>query len=124
MIDRVTPSERTVVLIALLQATSLLGKVVQPANRKELRTRAKELTDGDWAARAVKEVIDEAAALWPAAWPSRRPARPAPEFRRAGAAASSPASRRARPALPPARRRPASRWIPTVLPRPATGPPR
>jgi Golgi phosphoprotein 3 (GPP34) len=57
-----TPTERTVALIALLQVTGLLPKVVSSENKKALKARAKELTEGDWAAKAVKDAIDEAAA--------------------------------------------------------------
>jgi hypothetical protein len=56
------PSERTVALIALLQVTGLLPKVVSTEDKKALKARAKELTEGDWAAKAVKDAIDEAAA--------------------------------------------------------------
>jgi hypothetical protein len=57
-----TPAERTVALIALLQVTGLLPKVVTTEDKKALKARAKELTEGDWAAKAVKDAIDEAAA--------------------------------------------------------------
>ena len=49
-------------LIALLQATGLLRKIVRTEDKKALKARAKELTSGDWVARAVKEAIDEMAA--------------------------------------------------------------
>ena len=57
-----TPTERTVALVALLQVTGLLPKVVSSEDKKALKARAKELTEGDWAAKAVKDAIDEAAA--------------------------------------------------------------
>jgi hypothetical protein len=62
-----TPLERTVALIALLQVTNLLPKVVSTEDKRALRARAKELTAGDWAAKAVKDAIDEAAAATAAA---------------------------------------------------------
>ena len=46
-------------LIGLLEATGLLTKVVPSEDKKSLRRRAKELTEGDWAARAVKQAIEE-----------------------------------------------------------------
>jgi len=55
------PTERTVALIALLNATDLLPKVVVAADNKALKARVKKLSEGDWAARAVKQAIDEAA---------------------------------------------------------------
>lgn len=54
-----TPAERTVALIALLAATNRLTKVVTTGDRGALRARAKELSEGDWAAAAVKKAIDE-----------------------------------------------------------------
>jgi hypothetical protein len=57
-----TPTERTVALIGLVEATGLLTKVIPSEDKKSLRRRAKELTAGDWAAQAVKQAIEEAAA--------------------------------------------------------------
>src|SRR5690606_1313336 len=50
-----TPDEATRVLIALLTATDTLVKVVPPEDRRALRRRAKELSEGEWAAAAVKQ---------------------------------------------------------------------
>ena len=54
-------------LIALLQVTGLLPKVVTTEDKRALKARAKELTEGDWAAKAVKDAIDEVAAATTAA---------------------------------------------------------
>ena len=62
LIAGLTPTERSVALIGLLQATGLLTKVVPTEDKKSLRRRAKELSEGDWAAKAVKDAIDEVAA--------------------------------------------------------------
>jgi hypothetical protein len=62
LVARLTPTERTVAVIALMQATGLLGKVVRTEDKQALKARAKELTTGDWVAKAVKEAIDEMAA--------------------------------------------------------------
>jgi hypothetical protein len=67
LVGRETPAERTVALIALLQVTGLLAKVVTTEDKKALRARAKALTEGDWAAKAVKDAIDEVAAASAAA---------------------------------------------------------
>ena len=53
------PTERTVALIALLNATGKLAKVVAGGDNKALKARAMELSEGDWAAKAVKRAIDE-----------------------------------------------------------------
>jgi hypothetical protein len=46
----------------LLHVTGLLPKVVATEDKRALKARAKELTEGDWAAKAVKDAIDEVAA--------------------------------------------------------------
>ncbi len=67
LIAGLTPTERTVALIALLEVTGLLTKVVPTEDKKAMRAKAKALTDGDWAAKAVKDAIDEVAAATAAA---------------------------------------------------------
>jgi hypothetical protein len=62
LVSGFTPTERTLVLIALLQVTGLLPKVVTTDDKRALKARAKQLTEGDWAAKAVKDAIDEVAA--------------------------------------------------------------
>lgn len=62
LVDGTTPTERTVALIALLDATGILPKVVVSPDKKLVKTRAKQLSQGDWAAKAVKDAITEASA--------------------------------------------------------------
>lgn len=57
-----TPAERTVVLVALLQVGGLLTKVLPDQDKKLVRQRARELSEGDWVAKAVKQALDEVAA--------------------------------------------------------------
>ena len=59
LVSGLTPTERTVVLIALLQVTGLLPKVVTTEDKRALKARAKQLSAGDWVAKAVKAAIDE-----------------------------------------------------------------
>ena len=59
LVDGLTPTERTVPLVALLQATDLLVKAVPSEDKLALKARAKRLSDGDWAAKAVKQAIEE-----------------------------------------------------------------
>jgi hypothetical protein len=59
LVGGATPTERTAALIALLLATGRLRKVVRGQDRKALRARATELAAGDWAAKAVKDAIEE-----------------------------------------------------------------
>ena len=67
LIAGLTPTEHTVALIGLLEATGLLTKVVPSEDKKSLRHRAKVLTEGDWTARAVKQAIEEVTAAAAAA---------------------------------------------------------
>jgi hypothetical protein len=62
LVAGVTPTERTVTLVALLQVTGALTKILDVEDRKAVKARAKELSEGDWAAKAVKQAIEEAAA--------------------------------------------------------------
>jgi Golgi phosphoprotein 3 (GPP34) len=62
LVGGATPAERTVALIGLLQVTNLLPRVVHTEDKKALRRRAKVLTEGDWAAKAVKDAIEEVSA--------------------------------------------------------------
>jgi len=67
LVDGLTPTERTVALIGLLHATGHVNKAVPYEDKKLVRRRAKELTEGDWAAKAVKAVIDSVHAAGAAA---------------------------------------------------------
>lgn len=67
LVDGLTPTERTVALIALLQASGGLRKVFPTEDKKLVKARAKELSEGDWAAKAVKDAIAEATAVMVAA---------------------------------------------------------
>jgi hypothetical protein len=58
-----TPTERTTALVALLQAANRIPKVVDSDDKRALKARAKQLTEGDWAAKAVKDAIDETFAV-------------------------------------------------------------
>jgi hypothetical protein len=57
------PDERTAALIALLHALKREHKVVDPKpyqlSRRELRARAAEVAQGNWASEAVRKAIDE-----------------------------------------------------------------
>jgi len=57
------PDERTAALIALLHALKCEHKVVDPRScqlsRRQLRKRAAEIAQGNWASGAVRKAIDE-----------------------------------------------------------------
>jgi hypothetical protein len=54
------PDERTAALIALLVAVDRAHKVVdrEGLSSRDVRRRAKEIAEGDWAAKAVRDAID------------------------------------------------------------------
>jgi len=62
LVQRTTPDSRTAALVALLHALKAEQRVVDPEEhgltRKELQTRAKEISTGDWASEAVRQAID------------------------------------------------------------------
>ena len=57
------PDDRTAALVALLSAIGHAHKVVdtQGLSSGEVRRRAKQVADGDWAAKAVKDAVQAAA---------------------------------------------------------------
>ena len=63
LVDGLTPTERTVALVALLEAAGILTKVVASSDKKALKARAKQLSEGDWAAKAVKDAVAEMTAV-------------------------------------------------------------
>jgi hypothetical protein len=62
-----TDDPRLAALIALLHALKAVTKVVEPASvdlaKKELNANAKQIAEGDWAAKAVREAIDAMLAI-------------------------------------------------------------
>lgn len=65
----IDPDERTATLVALLHAVDVVPKVlaVEGMRRGELKKRAKEIADGDWAAKAVKDAVAASTAAMTAA---------------------------------------------------------
>ncbi|NEA32300.1 GPP34 family phosphoprotein [Streptomyces sp. SID13031] len=54
------PDERTAALIALLTALNVVPKVITDAvDKKALKQRAKEISESDWAAAAVRKAVQE-----------------------------------------------------------------
>jgi hypothetical protein len=63
LVGTAAPDERTAALIALLHALRCEHKVVDrrpyQLSRRQLRARAAEIAQGDWASEAVRKAIDE-----------------------------------------------------------------
>lgn len=53
------PDGRTGALVSLLLAAEALPKLFPEADKKQLKARAKELSDGEWAGAAVTQAISE-----------------------------------------------------------------
>jgi Golgi phosphoprotein 3 (GPP34) len=62
LVQRTTPDSRTAALVSLLYALKSEQRIVDPKEhgltRKELQTRAKEISTGDWASEAVRQAIE------------------------------------------------------------------
>lgn len=69
LVQRLTPDARTSALISLLHAVDHTLKIVERGDvaKKEIRARAKEISDGAWAATAVKDAVMAAQAAMTAA---------------------------------------------------------
>ncbi len=65
----VTPTERTAALVSVLSALDIAHKVVdrEGAPARDVKKRAKEVAEGDWAAKAVRDSIAAAQAAVAAA---------------------------------------------------------
>ena len=63
LVHTAAPDERTAALIALLHALKCEHKVVDPRpyqlSRRQLRARAAEIAQGNWASKAVRKAIDD-----------------------------------------------------------------
>lgn len=56
--DGLTPSPRTAALISLLSATKMAPKIFADADKKQITKRAKEIAEGEWAGKAVRQAVD------------------------------------------------------------------
>ena len=63
LVQRVAPDTRTAALIALVHALRCEDKIVDPRqhglSRRQLRARAEEIAEGNWASEAVRKAIEE-----------------------------------------------------------------
>ncbi|MCD2110113.1 MULTISPECIES: GOLPH3/VPS74 family protein [Rhodococcus] len=57
LIDGLTPEPRTAALIALLSAADAAPKVFPDADKRAVKKRAKEIAQGEWAAKAVRDAV-------------------------------------------------------------------
>ena len=63
LVQQTSPDDRTAALIALLHALRCEHKIIDPSpyhlSRRQLRTRAAEIAEGNWASAAVHKVISD-----------------------------------------------------------------
>lgn len=57
LIEGVTPEPRTAALIALLSAADAAPKVFPGEDKRMVKRRAKEIAQGEWAAKAVRDAV-------------------------------------------------------------------
>lgn len=64
LLQGLTPEPRTAALIALLHACDRVHRTIphEGLSSREVKARAKRITEGDWAAKAVKDAVDAAMA--------------------------------------------------------------
>ncbi|MDH2416842.1 GPP34 family phosphoprotein [Nocardioides sp. CER19] len=62
LVTGLTPDSRTAAVIALLHAIDAIPRVVDKADRRVARARAKEIAEGDWAAEATRKAVQEVSA--------------------------------------------------------------
>ncbi|HET9860845.1 MAG TPA: GPP34 family phosphoprotein [Nocardioidaceae bacterium] len=63
LVHGITPDPRTAALVSLLHALKAVPKVVDPREhgvaKRDLQAHAKQIAEGDWASKAVRQAIDE-----------------------------------------------------------------
>lgn len=69
LVDGQAPSERTAAVISVLAAIDRAHKVVDRhgVSRRDIKRRAREIADGDWAAKAVRDAVRAAQSAMTAA---------------------------------------------------------
>jgi hypothetical protein len=58
VLDGQRPSPRTAALASMISAAKLERRVFPDADRRQVRRRLREITGGDWAAKAVRDAVD------------------------------------------------------------------
>jgi hypothetical protein len=58
LVDGAEPDERTAALISLLSAVDLAPTVLPAADKEQVRARAKQIAESDWAAAGVRRAVE------------------------------------------------------------------
>ncbi|AMY21990.1 GOLPH3/VPS74 family protein [Rhodococcoides fascians] len=59
LVDGTTPTPHSAALISLISAVDLTHKVIVDADKKVLKTRAKQIAEGEWAGAAVRKAVSD-----------------------------------------------------------------
>ncbi|KQU61014.1 hypothetical protein ASG84_00190 [Rhodococcus sp. Leaf278] len=59
LVDGTTPTPHSAALISLVSAVDLTHKVIADADKKLVKTRAKEIAEGEWAGEAVRKAVSD-----------------------------------------------------------------
>ena len=59
LVDGTTPTPHSAALISLISAVDLTHKVIVDADKKLLKTRAKQIAEGEWAGAAVRKAVSD-----------------------------------------------------------------
>ena len=59
LVDGTTPSPHTAALISLISAVDLTHKVIVDVDKKQLKQRAKQIAEGEWAGAAVRKAVSD-----------------------------------------------------------------
>lgn len=58
VVEGVMPTSRTAAIVSLLSAVDAAPKLFPTANRRDVKARAKEIAEGEWAGKAVRKAVD------------------------------------------------------------------
>ncbi|MGB2721952.1 MAG: GPP34 family phosphoprotein [Rhodococcus sp. (in: high G+C Gram-positive bacteria)] len=59
LVDGTTPEPHSAALISLVSAIDLTHKVIEDADKKLLKQRAKQIAEGEWAGAAVRKAVSD-----------------------------------------------------------------
>lgn len=58
LVDGVMPTQRTAALVSLLAALDAAPVLFPDTNRRDVKKRAKEIAEGEWAGKAVRSAVE------------------------------------------------------------------
>ncbi|MEE2033231.1 GOLPH3/VPS74 family protein [Rhodococcus chondri] len=58
LVDGSTPTARAAALVSLLSAVDAVPKIMPDVDKRQIKKRAEEIAEGDWAGKAVRKAVD------------------------------------------------------------------